>query len=184
LITPFNCYRGCITAARIAFSRPTHEYLGYGAGTDFDRKIVAKVNAPELLRKDLMRRRGRRRDRFSRSLPIRTFQLEAEYKLTRRCLEVCAGVSVMPVRRDHEVGVESAAEHRRATGSRAQLRVSAVFFTIPFTDVETARAVEPLRATSGKRDFTRWKHSLRLESKSESESRPSFPVYRRIFPYC
>ena len=41
-----NCYRGCIHGCTYCFSRPTHEYLGYGAGTDFDRKIVAKVNAP------------------------------------------------------------------------------------------------------------------------------------------
>ena len=32
------------------YARPTHQYLGWGAGTDFDRKIVVKVNAPELLR--------------------------------------------------------------------------------------------------------------------------------------
>src|SRR5687768_16396982 len=50
-----NCYRGCIHGCTYCFSRPTHEYLGYGAGTDFDRKIVAKVNAPELLRKELMK---------------------------------------------------------------------------------------------------------------------------------
>jgi DNA repair photolyase len=50
-----NCYRGCIHGCTYCFSRPTHEYLGYGAGTDFERKIVAKVRAPELLRKELMR---------------------------------------------------------------------------------------------------------------------------------
>ena len=50
-----NCYRGCIHGCTYCFSRPTHEYLGYGAGTDFDRKIVVKVNAPVLLRKELMK---------------------------------------------------------------------------------------------------------------------------------
>ncbi|MBA3255960.1 MAG: radical SAM protein, partial [Pyrinomonadaceae bacterium] len=50
-----NCYRGCIHGCTYCFSRPTHEYLGYGAGTDFDRKIVVKVKAPELLRKELMK---------------------------------------------------------------------------------------------------------------------------------
>src|SRR5262249_23527474 len=38
------------------YARTSHEYLGFGAGTDFDRKIVVKVNAQELLRKELSRR--------------------------------------------------------------------------------------------------------------------------------
>src|SRR5438045_8463052 len=47
-----NCYRGCTHACSYCFSRPTHEYLGFGAGTDFERKIVAKVNAAALLRNE------------------------------------------------------------------------------------------------------------------------------------
>ena len=50
-----NVYRGCTHACTYCFSRPTHEYLGFGAGTDFERKIVVKVRAAELLRKELMR---------------------------------------------------------------------------------------------------------------------------------
>src|SRR4029077_20930807 len=38
------------------FARPTHEYLGFNPGRDFEREIVVKVNAPELLRKELARR--------------------------------------------------------------------------------------------------------------------------------
>src|SRR5262249_5760976 len=38
------------------YARPTHQYLGFGAGTDFETKIVIKVNAPELLRRELARR--------------------------------------------------------------------------------------------------------------------------------
>src|SRR5207247_8917481 len=50
-----NCYRGCIHGCTYCFSRPTHEYLGYGAGTDFERKIVVKLRAPELLRHEVRR---------------------------------------------------------------------------------------------------------------------------------
>src|SRR5262244_4553771 len=50
-----NPYRGCFHACAYCYARPTHQYLGWGAGTDFDRKIVVKVNAPELLRKELLR---------------------------------------------------------------------------------------------------------------------------------
>src|SRR5689334_25141802 len=45
-----NPYRGCFHACAYCYARPSHQYLGLGAGTDFDRKIVAKTNAPELLR--------------------------------------------------------------------------------------------------------------------------------------
>jgi DNA repair photolyase len=50
-----NPYRGCSHACIFCFARPTHEYLGFNAGRDFEREIVVKVNAPELLRAELAR---------------------------------------------------------------------------------------------------------------------------------
>lgn len=50
-----NPYRGCSHACTFCFARPTHEYLGFGPGRDFEREIVVKVNAPELLRAELGR---------------------------------------------------------------------------------------------------------------------------------
>ena len=50
-----NPYRGCTHACIYCFARPTHEYLGFDAGRDFEREIVVKVNAPELLRAELHR---------------------------------------------------------------------------------------------------------------------------------
>src|SRR3989338_2766460 len=44
-----NPYRGCFHACHYCFARPTHEYFGFGAGTDFERKIVVKRLAPQLL---------------------------------------------------------------------------------------------------------------------------------------
>ena len=41
------------------FARPTHEYLDFDAGRDFEKEIVVKVNAPEVLRAELARPRGR-----------------------------------------------------------------------------------------------------------------------------
>lgn len=135
-----NCYRGCPHACSYCFSRPTHEYLGYGAGTDFERKIVAKVRAPELLREELMRRGWRGHSLAFSFTSDPYLPLEAHYQLTRRCLEVCLEfrnpVSVVTksalVRRDRELIAQLA---RRARAS--------VYFTIPFIDYETARAVEP-----------------------------------------
>jgi DNA repair photolyase len=50
-----NPYRGCTHACEFCFARPTHKYLDFNAGRDFEREIVVKVNAPELLRAELAR---------------------------------------------------------------------------------------------------------------------------------
>ncbi len=50
-----NPYRGCTHACVFCFARPTHTYLDFDAGRDFEREIVVKVNAPELLRRELAR---------------------------------------------------------------------------------------------------------------------------------
>jgi len=135
-----NCYRGCIHGCTYCFSRPTHEYLGYGAGTDFDRKIVVKVNAPKLLRQELMKPSWKGAEIVFSFTSDPYVPLESHYKLTRQCLEICAefhqpiGIITKSalIRRDIDVLQE--------LSRNASL---AVFFTIPFTDVETARAVEP-----------------------------------------
>ena len=50
-----NPYRGCTHACVYCFARPTHKYLDFDAGRDFEREIVVKVNAPEVLRAELAR---------------------------------------------------------------------------------------------------------------------------------
>jgi DNA repair photolyase len=50
-----NPYRGCSHACVYCFARPTHEFLGFDAGRDFDREIVVKVNVAEVLRAELRR---------------------------------------------------------------------------------------------------------------------------------
>ena len=132
-----NCYRGCPHACSYCFSRPTHEYLGFGAGTDFEQKIVAKVNAPALLRQELMKRhwKGERLIFSFTSDPY--VPLEANYQLTRRCLEVCLEFR-------NPVGlITKSALIQRDTELIAQLARTAdarVFFTIPFADAANARA--------------------------------------------
>jgi DNA repair photolyase len=48
-----NPYRGCSHACNFCFARPTHVFLGFNPGRDFEREIVVKVNAPEVLRVEL-----------------------------------------------------------------------------------------------------------------------------------
>jgi DNA repair photolyase len=54
-----NPYRGCSHACVYCFARPTHAYLDMNAGRDFENKIVVKVNAAEVLRRELAARRWR-----------------------------------------------------------------------------------------------------------------------------
>ncbi|MFI0420008.1 Rv2578c family radical SAM protein [Spongiactinospora sp. 9N601] len=54
-----NPYRGCTHACSYCFARNTHTYLDLDAGRDFDSKIVVKVNAPELVRRELAAPRWR-----------------------------------------------------------------------------------------------------------------------------
>ena len=50
-----NPYRGCRHACTYCYARPTHEFWGMDSGNDFETRIFAKVNAPEVLRKELKR---------------------------------------------------------------------------------------------------------------------------------
>src|SRR5437660_8789296 len=50
-----NGYRGCSHACRYCFARPTHEYLDFDCGTDFDTQVVVKTNVAEVLRRELRR---------------------------------------------------------------------------------------------------------------------------------
>jgi DNA repair photolyase len=55
-----NPYRGCSHACVFCFARPTHKYLDFDASRDFEREIVVKINAPEVLRAELARRSWKR----------------------------------------------------------------------------------------------------------------------------
>jgi len=135
-----NPYRGCFHACAYCYARPTHQYLGWGAGTDFDRKIVAKVNAPELLRRELSRPAWNG-DTIVFSGVTDCYQpTEAVYGLTRRCLEVCRDfrnpVGIVTkgalVRRDADV-LAALAREAQAT----------VYVSVPFADDRAARRLEP-----------------------------------------
>ena len=135
-----NPYRGCFHSCSYCYARPTHQYLGWGAGTDFDRKIVAKVNAPVLLREE-MSRKSWKGDTIVFSGITDCYQpIEATYALTRRCLEICAEFR-------NPVGiVTKGALIRRDVDVLARLAEEAdvgVWISTPFLDDATGRAIEP-----------------------------------------
>jgi DNA repair photolyase len=143
-----NPYRGCFHACAYCYARPTHEYWGFGAGTDFESKIVVKREAAALLRRTF-EKPSWKGDLILFSGNTDCYQpLEASLELTRACLEVCIeyrnpvgiitkGVLVL---RDLDI--------LRRLNQEASVRV---YFSIPFSDDEVARKVEPHAPSSRKR---------------------------------
>ena len=83
-----NPYRGCEHGCIYCFARPTHAYLGLSPGLDFETRIFAKINAPQLLRAELSKP-GYRCDVISLGIITDAYQpCEREYALTRQCLEI------------------------------------------------------------------------------------------------
>ncbi len=86
-----NPYRGCSHACVYCFARPTHDYLGLGIGTDFERKIVVKVNAVERLRAELRAPRWGG-DSIAMGTNTDPYQhAEGKYHLTRGIVETLSG---------------------------------------------------------------------------------------------
>ena len=86
-----NPYRGCSHGCSYCYARPTHEYLGFGPGLDFESKIVIKPNAAELFRKWMVEgnRKGRAVEPVMISGVTDCYQgCEKQLELTRQCLEV------------------------------------------------------------------------------------------------
>jgi DNA repair photolyase len=139
-----NPYRGCFHACAYCYARPSHEYLSFGAGTDFERKIVVKRRAPELLREAFDAPKWKGEVVVFSGVTDCYQPLEASYRLTRGCLEVCAEyrnpagiITKAPlVERDIDVLQE--------IGRVARL---SVHISVPFWDEARARAIEPFVTT-------------------------------------
>lgn len=130
-----NCYRGCIHACTYCFARQYHEYLGYGAGTDFETKIIAKINAPEILRNELKRTRQKINHLDFSFATDPYLPLEASYELTRNCLKVC---------REFRVPVAIITKSPLVTRDLDILSDldCTVFFSIPFLTKEKSKPFE------------------------------------------
>lgn len=143
-----NPYRGCQHACAYCEARPRHEWLGFGAGTDFDRKIVVKPRAASLLREafDAPSWKG---DLVVMSGATDPYQpLEASYALTRACLDVCAEYRNPVAIFTKSVLVERDIDILARLGAEASATVTV---SIPFWDPATARALEPFVPTPARR---------------------------------
>jgi len=143
-----NPYRGCFHACAYCYARPSHEYLGFGAGSDFETKIVVKPKAPELLREAFLKPSWKG-DLIVFSGDTDCYQpLEASYELTRKCLEVSLEFG-------NPVGIVTKSflicrdlELLKRLHERTYLSIS---LSIPFFDEKAARLVEPNAASISKR---------------------------------
>src|SRR5262249_29158750 len=116
------------------------EYLGFGAGTDFDRKIVVKVNAPELLRKEISRRSWKGEVIIFSGNTDCYQPLEAGYELTPKGPEGCAEF------RNPVAIITKGALVRREAELLARMSKDtsvSVSLSIPIGDDEMSRAIEP-----------------------------------------
>lgn len=83
-----NPYRGCSHGCVYCYARPTHEYLGFSPGLDFESRIVVKADAPELLKEGLSRPSWRPVPLVMSGVTDPYQPGERTLKITRRCLEV------------------------------------------------------------------------------------------------
>src|SRR6266851_2630548 len=86
--TSLNPYRGCEHGCIYCYARPTHEYLGFSAGLDFESKIMVKTNAPELLRAELESPRWQPQTLVLSGVTDPYQPVEQKLQITRGCLDI------------------------------------------------------------------------------------------------
>jgi DNA repair photolyase len=143
-----NPYRGCEHGCVYCFARPTHEYLGFSAGLDFESKIMVKQNAPELLRAELARPKWEPKLLQLSGVTDCYQPIERKLKLTRRCLEVLAefGNPVSVITKSHLVTRDV-----DLLKILAEKQAAAVLISITTLDPDLAMKMEPRAASPARR---------------------------------
>lgn len=143
-----NPYRGCEHGCIYCFARPTHAYLGWSAGLDFETKLVAKANAADVLEREISQA-GYEPRIIALGTATDPYQpIERDWRLTRAVLEVLdrANHPVMIVTKSALVMRDTDILSRMA--ERNLVRVSVSLTT---ADRRLARAMEPRAATPARR---------------------------------
>jgi DNA repair photolyase len=143
-----NPYRGCSHGCSYCYARPTHEYLGFSAGLDFEAKILVKREAPRLLREALTSPRWKPEPIMLSGNTDAYQPVERRLRITRRCLEVLAELR-------NPVGVTTKSYLvTRDVDLLSQLaRHDAVAVTLSITTLrnEVHRVMEPRASTPARR---------------------------------
>src|SRR5437870_7448022 len=138
--TSVNPYRGCEHGCIYCYARPTHEYLGFSAGTDFESRIMVKIDAPQLLEDELCSRKWCPQVIAISGVTDPYQPVEQRLKITRGCLEVLA-------RFRNPVGIIT--KNRLVTrdidllGELAQFSAAAVNISVASLDETLQRLLEP-----------------------------------------
>lgn len=143
-----NPYRGCEHGCVYCYARPTHEYLSFSAGLDFERRIMVKADAPERLRAALSSPRWQPQT-VALSGNTDCYQpVERRLRLTRRCLEVFC-----EFRNPVSVVTKSALVARDVDllGELAGHEAAQVLVTLTTLDADLARRMEPRAANPERR---------------------------------
>jgi DNA repair photolyase len=143
-----NPYRGCEHGCAYCFARPTHEYLGFSAGLDFESKIVVKPRAPELLREALSQRNWKPQVIAMSGVTDCYQPIERTLRLTRRCLQVLAEFRnpVAIITKNHLVTRDVDVLRELAAHCAVVVNLS-----ITTLDPELAKVLEPRASPPGRR---------------------------------
>ncbi len=135
-----NPYRGCEHGCIYCFARPTHAYLGLSPGLDFETRLIARPDAPEILEREL-RAKSYRPATIAIGTNTDPYQpIEAEHRIMRRILEVLLAYR-------HPVGVVTKGTliERDADilGEMGRMGLARVGITVTTLDAKVSRAMEP-----------------------------------------
>jgi DNA repair photolyase len=135
-----NPYRGCEHGCSYCYARRYHEFLGFSAGIDFESKIMVKLRAPELLRRELSRLSWRPQTLACSGVTDPYQPVERKLEITRGCLAVLAEFRnpVGIITKNHLVtrDVDHLSELARWNAVR-------VFISVTSLDSDLARILEP-----------------------------------------
>jgi DNA repair photolyase len=143
-----NPYRGCEHGCIYCYARPTHEYLGFSAGLDFETRILVKREAPALLRAALLSPRWTPRPIAMSGVTDPYQPVERRLRLTRGCLEVLSEFRnpVTVVTKNHMVTRDA-----DLLAGLASHGAAAVALSITTLRPALQRVLEPRTATPARR---------------------------------
>jgi DNA repair photolyase len=144
-----NPYRGCSHGCIYCYARPTHEYLGFSAGLDFETKILVKRDAADLLRRELSAKKWRPETLSIGGVTDPYQPAERHFKITRQCIEVLLEFRnpLAIVTKNHLVTRDIDLLSELATKYSA----AAVFVSVTTLDAELAAKMEPQTSTPRRR---------------------------------
>jgi len=143
-----NPYRGCEHGCSYCYARPTHEYLGYSAGLDFETQILVKRRAPELLREHFRKRSWQPRMVALSGVTDPYQPVERRLELTRRCLEVFLEFRnpVQLITKNHLI-----TRDLDLLAELARLQLVRVHLSMTTLDPELSRLMEPRASIPARR---------------------------------